>query len=316
MRYIVLVIFLGLLANPVQAEDCEWRYRVFESGPETARRVLHFDDNGTTSRHNVFIDQYEGDRLVARMYGNWISSLGAVRYFLQILKAPVALDLEEDISDEQVLLTVEVEIVAAAGEPTLLVLTGLQQQLSRYGTEHIEFLAEPADRAAVMAGPNAFSYAECRAPEVIAKPVPRPITCPWSSGDVYRGDDVSFGISSCSIDSARAYFALSCGDKDGGILIQYELAGDTGGPVSEGGAIDVGFETEAGRWELVMRGNDMDGTHEAQIGRGHPLLASLAASSTLTISDENGVHPVRKLSLQGSREAIDTLLRACAQRPN
>lgn len=133
--------------------------------------------------------------------------------------------------------------------------------------------------------------------------------CEWSTGEFYSGSDLVFGTMACAMPDA-AFFAMSCGS-DGEISIMYDLAKTTDEDFETFRSSYVLFSTESGDRILKMWGSANGGEHHASIPRDDRLLDALAASETLTLSDEGSVYPIRKVSLAGSRAAITKLLAYC-----
>lgn len=315
MRTVALALLLMLSVGPVAALECDFLNTVWES----KQRVLYFDPIGSPDHHTVAIELWEGKTLLTRIYGSLMYQLGGPRPGpelgdIAILKkyvpssengSPVPSDVR--VSAENI----RIEVLGSPSKDQWLVLSGISDQAAMvnheaYARYFMAFSLEDDSfrKAGCREGPLVFPVTKEEA-ELAANP------CGWKAGDVYIGDDMAFGISACTMDKSKAYFALSCSLQKGAIDIQYELAKGLNGAVSDSGPINVEFATEVGSWGLIMTGNDMDGTHVTEVGHVNPVIEYIANSSTLTISDKKGEYPIRKVSLEGSREAIDTLLRKC-----
>jgi hypothetical protein len=316
MKTLMLAALLALSAVPLAAaEECDFVDTVWRSDQGEYSRILYFDPVGSPDHHSVVVETYEGGTLLMRAHGSVVYNkygpeLGSMRILKEYVpsSAESGVVIPDDLFVSGDFLDLE-QLRSTPGEPEWLIIRGLTDQVrllkQSYGKYFLPYglQADAFLKSGCRQGPLDFA--------VTKEEADAPGACGWNSGYIYRGDDLAFGIHACTMDRSQAYLALSCAFQKGAIMVQYDLAKGIEGAPMDGGSIDVTFSTEKGSWVLVMTGNEMDGLYEAQIGQVNPVVELIAGSTMLTISDGRGDYPIRKVELDGSREAVETLMTEC-----
>jgi hypothetical protein len=98
---------------------------------------------------------------------------------------------------------------------------------------------------------------------------------------------------------------MNCGDEVG---LRYLMSGDSGGPND---ADDFLFSTESDEIKLHMQYEEMDGAFAAYFPTSDPVIDLLEAGADLLVTNPAGVYPPQSFTLEGSSDAIETLLKSC-----
>jgi hypothetical protein len=155
------------------ARECDFGRGIWRSGSLNDSRVFYLDDNGETSRRNVYFERWTDNKIVARMYGDLI--LGASAAGVSILNEYHPYDAEaEPIETDDRVAFAAVEFVYESDRdtPDKFVFAGLNQMLSDKGSDHVDFYGDVEDPDHVFAGPNDFSFFSCRTEPVKLEPAP------------------------------------------------------------------------------------------------------------------------------------------------
>ena len=98
---------------------------------------------------------------------------------------------------------------------------------------------------------------------------------------------------------------MNCGDEVG---LRYLMSGDVGGPNNEA---DFLLASESEEVTLHMLYEEMDGAFAAYFSKTDPVIALLKGGSDLLVTNPGGTYPPQSFTLEGSSEAIATLLASC-----
>jgi hypothetical protein len=69
----------------LSSQVCDFDQGVWWSGSLSDGRGFYIDDNGSSTKRNVYFERWVDNKLIARMYGNMISSMGVSSTFVTIL---------------------------------------------------------------------------------------------------------------------------------------------------------------------------------------------------------------------------------------
>lgn len=154
-------------SQPAYAAPCEWNKGVWTQEHEGETWLLYLDDNGDSSRRNVFLEQWREDKLQARVYGNHVCSQGvSICWFVieqKYFPYTGEYDPEPDTLDE--IASVNPVFIDENGDDLAEWITtgALAQELYRAETDHVEFQngASP-ENGPVAPFANAFKFDRCR----------------------------------------------------------------------------------------------------------------------------------------------------------
>jgi hypothetical protein len=99
--------------------------------------------------------------------------------------------------------------------------------------------------------------------------------------------------------------SMTCWDK---VNLRYFMAGNEG-DLDE--TADFTLASEADEVTLSMLYEAMDGAFAAYFGKADPVLALLKGGKDLLVTNPAGKYPPQTFTLEGSSDAIDTLLDSC-----
>lgn len=159
---------------------CNTLNSIYYTESERGRRIVYFGDEEDSSswRRDVFFELWKNDALVARMYGNMVSSMGASTTYVTVLSKYYPLHLDpEGIAlekDPKIATAIVEEVYEEDSEAAAyLVLAGLNQLLWNRGSDHVDFYGSVEDKDRAMAGPNVLYHLACRKEAVDLDPPPK-----------------------------------------------------------------------------------------------------------------------------------------------